>query len=427
MATRIASDFRTSISKLLIVALLGMCFSLLNATAKEKIIATVCSSYSGRCAEADNSANNRWANKATWRQLADVATTVCRKESGYGCEQYHVCSGVQQSITLNLPPFKLRGWCPPTPEERRWALAEAVGLCVSNKRQNECNINFHVYGGGNKQVNTAKAELDVIWVQFVAYYSGLSDQKPTGVDGGELSSLIEEIQTKYGQKPTGEYDQFARIALSEAIKQLQFSPEKIDNTENENNTIKEEANNTPEKTDMGESERLDELHVADFSSQSGKVKVSLDSNVLKISTTGDIDLNVANDVKQALRIGGYNHAELFIESPGGEVESGLAIATAVHDSRVTVIAQRSCTSICAVIWLSSEQRSIREGASVGFHAASDQQFQVSAVGNALIGAHFAKIGIAKNIIQYVVSAPPAGIHWLTSEEANLLGITYSVR
>lgn len=121
---------------------------------------------------------------------------------------------------------------------------------------------------------------------------------------------------------------------------------------------------------------------------------------------------------------GAERVSVLLESPGGEVEAGLAIGAtiAANQFNTLVLDGDGCHSICAVVWVSGGRRYMSPEASISVHAAyrlgdGSGGPSESGVANASIGAYLNEIGLTRNAIEYFTVARP---------EEPLLPITPSI-
>lgn len=126
---------------------------------------------------------------------------------------------------------------------------------------------------------------------------------------------------------------------------------------------------------------------------------------------------------------------IFLDSPGGIIQSGLAIGRLIRARRLeTVVPNRSiCFSTCGLIWLAGEERWLGDGARVGFHAAftpapgGRRTARVSSSGNALVGAYLGQLGMDDFQIGTLTEASPGRMLELNSLRPSRLaelGIDY---
>lgn len=129
------------------------------------------------------------------------------------------------------------------------------------------------------------------------------------------------------------------------------------------------------------------------------------------------------------KIKGLTRGLVVLSSPGGDVSEGLSIAAAVRTQGLATSTIDKCASACAFIWLAGVRRYFSEGARIGFHAAYsivDGKPAESGMGNADIGAFLAHLGLSREAIRFITSAPPDGMRWITLEDARRLNISVSV-
>lgn len=123
---------------------------------------------------------------------------------------------------------------------------------------------------------------------------------------------------------------------------------------------------------------------------------------------------------------------IVLNSPGGSLPEGLAIAAEIALLRLPTLVDNSsgCFSACALIWVAGAPRIMSSDAEIGVHAAyylvedKDGSLEpvVSSVGNANIGAFLNSLGLDIDAIEFFVAPPPDGIVLLTPRLARMLNI-----
>ncbi len=109
-------------------------------------------------------------------------------------------------------------------------------------------------------------------------------------------------------------------------------------------------------------------------------------------------------------------AIVFLESPGGNVDTGISIGAeiAIRGFTTLVLDGDGCHSICAVIWVSGVRRYMSPDADISVHAAyrlvnnkdGDLELPESGVANAKIGAFLNEVGLSRQAIEYFTMARP---------------------
>ena len=119
---------------------------------------------------------------------------------------------------------------------------------------------------------------------------------------------------------------------------------------------------------------------------------------------------------------------VLLGSPGGIVGDGLDIGLTIREKGfgTAVPDETVCASVCGLIWLAGKPRFLTEGSKIGFHAASRSNGEESGQGNALVGAYLAKLGLSYGAIAYLTDAAPGDMRWLNPNDADRIGITYSL-
>jgi hypothetical protein len=120
----------------------------------------------------------------------------------------------------------------------------------------------------------------------------------------------------------------------------------------------------------------------------------------------------------------HDRAIVVFNSPGGALLAGLQMGQLIRLKHFsTFVPQKAlCASACAIAWLGGAPRMMQPESHIGFHQAFYGAHQVAGVGNALMGAYMAQLGLGFETIEYFEKAAPQNITWLTSEDADRLGI-----
>ena len=121
----------------------------------------------------------------------------------------------------------------------------------------------------------------------------------------------------------------------------------------------------------------------------------------------DIFLDLTEQTERAI---------VYLESPGGNVDTGISIAAriAIRGFTTLVLNGDGCHSICAIIWVSGIRRYMMHDANISVHAAyrvgnneyGDLELPESGVANAKIGAFLNEIGLSLKAIEYFTIARP---------------------
>ncbi len=119
---------------------------------------------------------------------------------------------------------------------------------------------------------------------------------------------------------------------------------------------------------------------------------------------------------------------IVFESPGGSLEEGLAIGSTIAAKKLNTLVSKDtlCASACAIAWLGGNKRFLDPTARLGFHAAYIKVGEYaleSGVGNALVGAYLANLGLGYNAVRYITTPPPSDIQWLSFKDAIAYGIS----
>ncbi len=122
-----------------------------------------------------------------------------------------------------------------------------------------------------------------------------------------------------------------------------------------------------------------------------------------------------------------DRALIVFQSRGGSILAGIEIGKAIRlkEFNSYVPAEMLCASACAVAWLGGAKRLMSKSAKIGFHAAylvDGEKKTESGMANALIGGYLNSLGLPQSAIAFVTAASPESIQWLTSNDAERVGI-----
>ena len=85
-----------------------------------------------------------------------------------------------------------------------------------------------------------------------------------------------------------------------------------------------------------------------------------------------------------------------------------------------------CASACALVWLGGASLYMHKDAKIGFHQAYVDDGESSIAGNAVVGHYLSEVGLEANIVEFVVSAEPESMIWLTPEVAKSLNLPVEI-
>lgn len=144
----------------------------------------------------------------------------------------------------------------------------------------------------------------------------------------------------------------------------------------------------------------------------------------------DGDLNFS-DVKRFQEIAlTLPDALVALKSPGGHLQVGIEIGRTVRlKGFSTTVPEGQCSSACSLIWLAGKKRTLGKSAAVGVHSASaneDGKVMPDSAGNALVGAYLGSLGLSDEVVEFVTSAPPEEMKWLSLGVAQQMGLDVSV-
>ncbi|WP_428486992.1 hypothetical protein [Rhodopila sp.] len=160
--------------------------------------------------------------------------------------------------------------------------------------------------------------------------------------------------------------------------------------------------------------------------QAAVIKYDVADGLTSISISGEIVAGDADSfARAALSITGPT--VVVLNSKGGVILQGMMIGELIREKgyATAVTNDAECASACGLIWLAGTPRLVGRSASIGFHAAyirSGDDVKETGVGNALVGAYLAKLGLSYEAVAFATSASPNEIRWLHPEDAEKIGI-----
>lgn len=130
---------------------------------------------------------------------------------------------------------------------------------------------------------------------------------------------------------------------------------------------------------------------------------------------------------------------VVLDSPGGFMLPGLLIGYSIHDHgyNTSVRADKTCTSICAEIWLAGTKRYASHTADIGFHSMGEpvrvrtgkrsgkEVMRRSDRGNKFLTEYHSILGIGKAANDYLMAVDPNDITWFNDVTAAALKIEFT--
>ena len=143
-----------------------------------------------------------------------------------------------------------------------------------------------------------------------------------------------------------------------------------------------------------------------------------------ITVKGEIEYGDDRKLKELLE-GQVPPPLVILDSPGGNLHASLGMGAAIRiaGSNTLVHENSLCASGCALAWLGGKTRLAYPTSKIALHAASKgTSSDVTASGNAMIGAYMARLGLNSDAIFFATSAEPSSFNYLTFKTARALGI-----
>jgi hypothetical protein len=109
---------------------------------------------------------------------------------------------------------------------------------------------------------------------------------------------------------------------------------------------------------------------------------------------------------------------IILNSPGGSVDDGLAIAKYVYGHKLDTVAAGPCDSICAIIFLSGENRFLTPQGALSFHSAYrklDDWVSIDHQTNGKIACYLGHMGYPLPLAQLWISTPVDQVAPITAQ------------
>lgn len=124
---------------------------------------------------------------------------------------------------------------------------------------------------------------------------------------------------------------------------------------------------------------------------------------------------------------GHLVSALRLNSPGGNVEEGAALAQDVRSAKVATVVVRgsTCASACFLIFAAGEKKYASAGSRIGVHGVSIDGHETTLTESmTLMMARAVKLlGAPPSVIAKMVTIPPSQIAWLSANEVREMGAT----
>lgn len=116
---------------------------------------------------------------------------------------------------------------------------------------------------------------------------------------------------------------------------------------------------------------------------------------------------------------------MYLSGPGGKFSEVTKLGGLVRDNDIRTIAVNECASSCAYVWLAGSKIGVYQGSKVRFHSVSlsdGKTKEISAQGNAILGAYLAILGYDMDLVMYVSSVDLDKMITMTYNDSRVLGL-----
>lgn len=184
---------------------------------------------------------------------------------------------------------------------------------------------------------------------------------------------------------------------------------------------------------MGFATAVSTASAAEFSAEAYEDKVD-GKQLAYIEVSGETEIGDYNrflDVLPraiALHQSEETPVDVWLSGPGGDLDEALELGKLILDlGFVTNVDEDvECASACALVWLGGASLYMHKDAKIGFHQAYVDDGESSIAGNAVVGHYLSEVGLEANIVEFVVSAEPESMIWLTPEVAKSLNLPVEI-
>ena len=146
------------------------------------------------------------------------------------------------------------------------------------------------------------------------------------------------------------------------------------------------------------------------------LKVTVSPDGLSVLLSGPMGSGSADQFKRVME-GAWQATTVRLDSPGGRVFEGLALAREVSRRRLDTYAEGECSSACTLVLLAGHERFVTRDPHVGFHRASQPGPQGS---DRAASRHLARIyreaGVNDRFIAAIMATPSTSIWYPTLEQ-----------
>jgi hypothetical protein len=120
-------------------------------------------------------------------------------------------------------------------------------------------------------------------------------------------------------------------------------------------------------------------------------------------------------------------AFVILNSPGGRIDTALAISTLIYNHNYTTAVRDGtiCNSACTLIWLAGKQRILDYNAHLGFHSAAilkKRRYERSEDHNIDVEWYMRMIGVPQQVIDLHAKADPCCFNYVDYKQARAWGL-----
>ena len=151
-----------------------------------------------------------------------------------------------------------------------------------------------------------------------------------------------------------------------------------------------------------------------------------------LAASGEVRLGDDEQLHAALRAlpPGTRLAALSLDSPGGDLEEGLRLATSVREARLpTMVGDGAkCASACVIVFAAGSHLFASTTALVGVHSASFRGVDTpdAQAATVLMARRLAEYGVPDAILGKMVTAHPSQIWWLSRSDLDSMRVDVNV-
>jgi hypothetical protein len=148
----------------------------------------------------------------------------------------------------------------------------------------------------------------------------------------------------------------------------------------------------------------------------------------RINIKGDIKLEDFPQFEKIIGDYKIKNALVYLDSNGGNMVGGLLMGYSIKEHGFSTYVHKDtvCVSVCAAMWMAGYEKYYHATAAIGFHSPFSYGRNGRKVVNReavnIVKQYYARVGVPKQAIDFLVSASPDNLFWLNADLVKGFGI-----